>query len=302
MTNKTFTINSNKITFQDGQSVLEAACNNGIKIPTLCYHKDLSISGSCRLCLVEIEGYNKEETACSFQASENMIIKTETDNLVTKRRTILSLLLQNYRDANYGHYDDHANEFIQWLNYYKLELPEEFTHTTAHKIDSDSNPFIRVDLNKCILCSRCERACNEIQGRFVWSIIGRGRHARLSAGLHQDLLTARCESCGACAEYCPTGALSDKLFYPEIPVDKQVTTTCTYCGVGCNFDLQVKDNRIISVKSNHQAAVNGAHLCVKGRYGNDFIHHPDRLTRPKVRRYLLENRVRQMIESRGDWV
>lgn len=302
MSNRTCIINGITTPFQHGQSVLEVAHNNGIEIPTLCYHKHLSVSGNCRLCIVEVKGDNKEETACTLQATDGLVISTETDNLITKRKAILNLLLMNYRDVNYGRYDDHANEFMHWIRHYNIKLPKDFNQATKYRIDSDPNPFIRVDLNQCILCSRCERACNEIQGRFVWSLNGRGAQTELSAGVNEDLLQARCESCGACAEYCPTGALTDKLSEPSVSVDKQVTTTCTYCGVGCNFDLQVKNDRVVGVKSNHQAVVNGAHLCVKGRYGYDFIHHQDRLTRPKVRRYLLENRKRQAHENRGDWV
>jgi formate dehydrogenase major subunit/formate dehydrogenase alpha subunit len=145
-----------------------------------------------------------------------------------------------------------------------------------------------VDLNKCIVCTRCVRACAEVQGRLVWSVGYRGDDAKIVAGVDGMMLDARCESCGACAAYCPTGALDDKMSIGLGAPDRLVTTTCTYCGVGCQFDLNVKDNRIVRVTSNPNAPVNGMALCVKGRYGFDFVHHPDRLKKPRVRRYLLE--------------
>jgi formate dehydrogenase major subunit/formate dehydrogenase alpha subunit len=168
-------------------------------------------------------------------------------------------------------------------------------------VDGDPNPFVWVDFNKCILCTRCVRACAEVQGRFVWGVARRGAEARIVAGAEATMLEARCESCGACAAYCPTGALADKMSIGAGPPDRKVTTTCAYCGVGCQFDLNVKDNRIVRVTSSPDAPVNGMALCVKGRYGYDFVHHPDRLTKPLVRRYLLDDGRRPAGGSRGEW-
>jgi formate dehydrogenase major subunit/formate dehydrogenase alpha subunit len=169
-----------------------------------------------------------------------------------------------------------------------------------YPVNADPNPFVWVDMNKCILCTRCIRACAEVQGRFVWSLAERGFNAQVVAGADTDMLDARCESCGACVAYCPTGALNNKMSLDKGLPDKLVTTTCTYCGVGCQFDLNVKDDKVIRVTSHHDAPVNGMHLCVKGRYGYDFVHHEERLTQPMVRRYLLENTPKP--HGRGDWV
>jgi predicted molibdopterin-dependent oxidoreductase YjgC len=155
-------------------------------------------------------------------------------------------------------------------------------------------------MNKCILCTRCVRACAEVQGRFVWSQAERGFNTHIVAGAGTDMLDARCESCGACVAYCPTGALDNKMSIEAGVPDRVVTTTCTYCGVGCQLDLNIKDDHIIRVTSNPNAPVNGMHLCVKGRYGYDFVHHPDRLTKPKVRKYLLDGTPRP--KDRGEWV
>jgi formate dehydrogenase major subunit/formate dehydrogenase alpha subunit len=145
-------------------------------------------------------------------------------------------------------------------------------------------------------------ACEEIQVRNVWGIAYRGFEEKIVAGAGTTMLDARCESCGQCSAYCPTGALSDKMSYGlgRAHQVKKVTTTCTYCGVGCQFDLNIKDGQIIGVTSNPDAPVNGMALCVKGRYGYDFVHHPDRLTRPRVRKYLLEGSRRP--KNRGEWV
>jgi formate dehydrogenase major subunit/formate dehydrogenase alpha subunit len=225
--------------------------------------------------------------------------------VINARKTVLELLLQNYVDAGYAAGDQAETEFMHWVQVYGAKLPENFTPKPRYGVNSDDNPFVWVDMNKCILCTRCVRACAEVQGRFVWGVGYRGNDARIIAGADTSMLEARCESCGACVAYCPTGALDNKMSVGAGMPDKLVTTTCTYCGVGCQFNLNIKDNRIIRVTSNPKAPVNGMHLCVKGRYGYDFVHHPDRLTRPQVRRYLLEGSskpAKRQGERLWDWV
>jgi predicted molibdopterin-dependent oxidoreductase YjgC len=146
-------------------------------------------------------------------------------------------------------------------------------------------------------------ACAEVQGRFVWGVAGRGADARIVAGTDRTMLEAGCESCGACAAYCPTGALDDKMSVGRGKADNLVPTVCSYCGVGCGIILHVKDNRIIRVSGNPDSPVNGLHLCVKGRYGYDYVHHGDRLVRPLVRRYLLEGIPKRQAQSQArQWV
>ncbi len=302
------TINDQLVEANEGQTVLEVARANGITIPTLCYHKDLSPVGSCRLCLVEVEGARVPQAACGLAVREGLIVHTETPALRRDRRTILELLLANYQDAGYA--EGGGSEFMYWVKYYNAHSPQDFRslRNFGSLPNSDPNPFVWVDMNKCILCTRCVRACAEVQGRFVWRTSQRGPNTQIVAGLDTVMLEARCESCGACVAYCPTGALDNKMSVGAGRPDKVVTTTCTYCGVGCQLDLNVKDNKIIRVTSNPKAPVNGMHLCVKGRYGYDFVHHPDRLTKPLVREYLLENPKSQIPKSqystrdRGEWV
>jgi formate dehydrogenase major subunit/formate dehydrogenase alpha subunit len=302
------TINNTTIEVPPGTTVLEAAKMAGITIPTLCHHPDLTPYGGCRLCMVEVAGMRLPQASCTLPVNEGMAVQTETPALIESRRTVLELLLSNYSDAGYTAVETASpnggeTEFTHWVNYYHAQPPDEVTPAARYPVNSDPNPFVWVDLNKCILCSRCVRACAEVQGRFVWGLAERGFDTRIVAGVDTTMLDARCESCGACVAYCPTGALDNKMSIGLGRPDKLVTTTCTYCGVGCQFDLNVKNGRIIRVTSNPKAPVNGMRLCVKGRYGYDFVHHPDRLTKPKVRRYLLEGAgVRDKASGRGEWV
>ncbi len=295
-------INDTAIQALEGQTVLEAARSNGIVIPTLCHHKDLSPVGSCRLCVVEMENRPGQVTACNLLAAEGMIVYTETQSLIKSRKAILSLLLQNYHDSGYGANDKCATEFEYWIRHYDVHPPKDIIPASRFQVNGDPNPVVWVDFNKCILCTRCVRACAEIQGRFVWGVAGRGSETRIVAGADTSMLEARCESCGACAAYCPTGALDHKLSIHQGEPDRKVTTTCPYCGVGCQFDLHVTAGKVVKVDSNPGAPVNGMHLCVKGRYGYDFIHHKDRLKAPQVRRYLLEGKEKSHEGSLWDWV
>jgi len=301
----TLTINGTRVEASDGQTVLEAGESIGVTIPTLCHHKDLSPVGSCRLCVVEVEGAEQPAAACTMPATEGLVVRTESAELTAMRRFVLEMLLDNYHDVGYASPDRPDNELMHWVRHYGLPLPDPSQSRTAprYAVGSDPNPFVWVDLNKCILCTRCIRACDEIQGRFVWSVGYRGHDAKIIAGTDTTMLEGRCESCGACAAYCPTGALDDRMSLDVGVADRLVTTTCPYCGVGCQFDLNVKAGQIVRVTSNPAAPVNGMSLCVKGRYGYGFVHHDDRVTTPRVRRYVLESRPKLAdLASRGPWV
>jgi predicted molibdopterin-dependent oxidoreductase YjgC len=220
-----------------------------------------------------------------------MVVDTESEDARATRKFVLEMLLS-----------DHPNDCmvcevngdceLQNLVYdYKITWPEHNGARHSYEIAPDPNPFILIDRNKCILCSRCIRACSEIQNRDVWNFAFRGFKTKLVAGADQFLLDARCESCGQCVAYCPVGALYDKMSLGLARVNQvtKVRTTCSYCGVGCNFDLNVRDGKVVRVTSAQDAPVNSMALCVKGRYGYDYVGHPDRLTRPLVRRELLED-------------
>lgn len=295
----TITINGRQVEVDEGTMVLRAAEQIGLTIPTLCDHPDLQPYGGCRLCVVEVKGYHYPMASCTLPASSGMEIQTESRQLTKARKAILEMILSTYYDSGYKE-TKAENELLYWARHYRLKIKAKQATKPRYSVNSDPNPFLWVDMNKCILCTRCIRACAEIQGRFVWSLAERGFDTRVVAGADTDLLSARCESCGACVAYCPTGALDNKMSMGLGKPDRLVTTTCTYCGVGCQLDLNVKRNKIIRVTSNPSAPVNGMHLCVKGRYGYDFIHHPDRLQKPMLRQYLLEGRPKS--DGRGEWV
>ncbi len=283
-------INGKAIQAESGKTILQVAREHGVRIPTLCYHKDLSPTGNCRMCVVEVKGGRFLQAACVTPIWEGMEIETDSEKARKDRKLTLELMLANHPQDCLT--CDVAGECeLQDLAYeYQVQVPAWGAKGTRYPVDSDPNPFIRVDMNKCILCRRCVLACEEIQGRQVWGVAKRGFSEVIVAGAGTTMLEARCESCGQCVAYCPTGALSNKMNYGMARAHqvKKVTTTCAYCGVGCQFDLLVKDDKVIGVSSNPNAPVNGMALCVKGRYAYDYIHHPDRLTKPKVRKYLLD--------------
>ncbi len=320
-----FKLNGKTAVAQKGQTILQAAAENGVKIPTLCYHKDLNPTGSCRICVVDVKDSRFMQAACTTQVWEGMEIETHNETALLSRKNTLEMMLANHPQDCITCEANGACE-LQDLSYeYKVEVPSWGSKGTRYPVNSDPNPFIRVDMNRCILCGRCVQACAEIQVRDVWGFAERGFDKVVVAGADVPMLEAGCESCGQCVAYCPTGALENKLNYGIARAKdvEKVTTTCTYCGVGCQFDFLVKTDavsersvaqsksgsngsrpsttgsstvafrsgtkRIVGVESNPDAPVNGMALCVKGRYGWDFIHHEERLTKPLVRRYLLEN-------------
>ncbi|HUI87843.1 MAG TPA: molybdopterin-dependent oxidoreductase [Anaerolineales bacterium] len=302
------TINGQTLEVPENTTVLKAAEQAGIVIPTLCHHKDLTPYGGCRLCSVDIQGMRLPATACTMLVSPGMVVQTESPALTQYRRTVLELLLARFYDAGYTHDGSDQPEldtqFAHWVRYYGIDMKSAMAQEPFRQIDSDPNPFIWVDKNKCIMCTRCVRACAEVQGRFVWTQAYRGYDLRIVAGSDTTMLQARCESCGACVAHCPTGALDNKMSLKLGMPDRSVLTICPYCGVGCQLNLNVKDDvpggRVLSVSSRQEAAVNGDHLCVKGRYGYEFIHSPNRLKQPRVRKYLLDGSARP--ENRGPWV
>ncbi|NOZ50706.1 MAG: 2Fe-2S iron-sulfur cluster binding domain-containing protein [Chloroflexi bacterium] len=297
------TINDKAITVPEGATILEAAGANGIHIPTLCHHPDLTNVGACRMCVVSVERARGVQTACTTPATEGMVVNTMSPAVVETRKFVLEMLLT-----------DHPNDCmtcevngdceLQDLVYdYGVKWPEHNGRRHQYEIDPDPNPFIFIDRNKCILCGRCIRTCDEIQNRSIWSFANRGFESKLVAGADQLMLDAGCESCGQCVAYCPVGALFDKMSLGKGRANQaeKVRTTCGYCGVGCNFDLNVRDGEIVRVTSAHDAPVNGMALCVKGRYGYDYVNHPDRLTRPMVRvKWLDAEKVAERVES-GQW-
>lgn len=279
------TIDGRQVTAREGQTVLEAATEAGIKIPTLCHHPALKPVGSCRLCLVEISRQRTLQPACTFPVMDGAEILTHSPKVEEARRFVLELLLSDH-PLDCMTCERTGSCELQDLAYeYGIQQTRFPGVQHDYPIDT-SNPFYLRDYNKCILCRRCVRACNEINGVEAIGVIQRGFSSKIGTAFDGTMQDSPCEFCGMCVEVCPTGALQPKLGIGQgraWELDK-VATTCPYCGVGCQYYLNVKDGRIVGVSSKWDAPANHGWTCVKGRYGWDFVHHPDRLTKPLIRR------------------
>lgn len=284
MSHVNLTINGQSVTVPAGSTILQAAERVNIFIPTLCHDPALSKPGSCRLCVVEIEGWNKLTVSCATAAKEGMVVHTETPAVVEARQTILELLLANHpKDcltcgkAGDCRLQDYA---------YRYGVREAGFSGEAHTypIEND-NPFIIRDMNKCILCGNCVRMCAEVQGQNVLDFTHRGVQTKITTALDLPLSQSECVFCGNCVAVCPVGALQEKGLRSRARTweVRKVKTICPYCGTGCSLELNVKDNQVVGVTS-CDGEVNGQALCVKGRFGYGFIHHPDRLTKPLIKR------------------
>ncbi len=280
----TLTMNGREITVNDGISILEAARENGIDIPTLCYDKELSPFGGCRLCVVEVEGSNKLVASCSAKVREGMVVNTESERVVKTRREILDLLYSNHpQDCLTCEKSGECG--LQDLCYrYGIKEGSYKGEVKKYAIDS-LNPVMERDQSKCILCGKCVRVCKEIQVTSAIDFTGRGFKSKITTGFDNPIDYKNCRLCGQCITACPTGALVNKQLKGIRPWEvKKVRTTCPFCGTGCNFDLNVKDGKVVGVTPNPDSPVNGKSLCVKGRYHIDFINSPDRLTKPLIKK------------------
>lgn len=297
------TINGQQVSAPEDSTILEAARLAGIRIPTLCHHPDLSNVGACRMCVVSVEKARGVQTACTTPVFEGMVVDTESQAARETRRFVLEMLLSDHPNECMTCEVNGACELQDLVYEYDVPWPAGPGVRHAYPINPDPGPFIFIDRNKCILCTRCVRACAEIQNRDVWNIANRGFKSKVVAGNDQVLADARCESCGQCVAYCPTGALFDKMSVGAGRAGQitKVRTTCGYCGVGCNFDLNVRNGKVVRVTSAPDAPVNGMALCVKGRYGYDYVKHPDRLTRPLVRERWLDPEQLSARKASGEW-
>jgi predicted molibdopterin-dependent oxidoreductase YjgC len=294
-------IDGKNVQVEPGTTILGAAQQAGVDIPILCHHPALPPEGACRICVVEIEGQRSLQTACTFPAAEGQVVRTRSPKVIEARRFVLEMLLSDH-PFDCMTCDATGDCLLQDL-VYEYGVKTEIYPGQHHQYPIDcSNPFIQVDRNKCILCRRCVRACQFINGVEAIGVVYRGFKARIAFGADGGMQDSPCEFCGSCVTICPTAAL-----YPKMSLGKgrawqfqEVQTVCPYCGVGCQLLLQVKDNRIVKVNSAWDSPTNHGWTCVKGRFGYDFVHHSDRLTRPKVRKYLLEGTARE--SGRGEWV
>lgn len=281
--NVTLTIDGKTITVPADATVLEAARALGIRIPTLCHLADLSPDGSCRVCVVEVAGLRSLSTACTHPVSDGLVVRTDTDAVTEARRAVVELLLANHpADCLTCHANLRCELQTLAADLGVREIP--FPGEQRRYEPDDSNPFIIRDNEKCVLCSRCVRVCKEVQCCHVLDFTERGFASKVTPAFDAAMADSSCVFCGTCVSACPTGALTEKPMHGAGRPDKLVRTVCPFCGVGCSLDLNIKNGKITGVTSSPDAVVNGRLLCVKGRFGIDYVHSPDRLTAPLIKK------------------
>ena len=281
----TVTIDGQEVSANPGQTILEVAKGMGIYIPTLCHYQNTTNVGACRVCVVEVENARSLVASCCAPITPGMVVRTNTPAIRAAQKMIVELMWSS-GDHNCLTCEQNGQCELQNLIYWlQIDKPRFNIEPPGYHMD-DSNTMIHRDLNKCILCGRCIRACNEIQVNEVLDFAMRGSYAKVGPAFDADYIDSSCVFCGECLQVCPTGAITFKQAkFGGRPweLDK-VRTTCTYCGVGCQMDLYTKDNKIVKVMGNREyGAPNDGSLCVKGRFGMDFVSHPDRLKKPLIR-------------------
>jgi formate dehydrogenase alpha subunit len=277
-------INGIETTVEAGKTILEVAKGLGIHIPTLCHDERLEPYGGCRLCIVEVKGVPRPLPSCTTPVTDGMEVCTESESLTRIRRNIISLLLSNHPN-DCMRCEKTGDCTLQDLAYEYNVDGARFAGERWNLPIREDNPFITYEPNKCVLCGRCVRICNEVVMAGTIDFTGRGFTTMPDTAYGRPRSLENCEFCGQCVSTCPVGALTDR---PSRGKGrsyemKKVLTTCPYCGVGCNFYLNVKDGKIIKVTSAYDAPVNKGNLCIKGRYGYEFIQRADRIKTPLIR-------------------
>jgi NADP-reducing hydrogenase subunit HndD len=280
----TLSIDDREVAVPRDSTILTAARRAGVKIPTLCHLEELTPSSSCRICVVEVEGARSLVTACSHPVTPGMRVKTGTKRVWNARRLIMELILSDH-PADCMTCEKSGDCRLQDLAY-AMGLSGSRFQGDRHNYPVDlSNPFMVRDYNKCILCERCVRACAQIQEIDAIDYAHRGFNTKVAVPFDRGLKESDCVFCGQCVQVCPTGALTEKkaLGLARSWETQKVRTTCPYCGVGCQMWLHVKNRRITKVTAVRDAVPNKGRLCVKGRFGYDFIYSEERLKTPFLR-------------------
>jgi formate dehydrogenase major subunit len=281
----TLMVDGHLVTVPEGTSIMRASMEAGIKIPKLCATDMLDSFGSCRMCLVEIDGRNGPPASCTTPVAPGMKVHTISDKLRKLRRGVMELYISDHpldcltcsANGNCELQDTAGEVGLRDVRYgYEGE-----NHVDA-KTDG-SNPYFDFDASKCIVCSRCVRACEEVQGTFALTIQGRGFESKVAAGMDEPFLTSECVSCGACVQACPTATLMEKSVVELGQPEHSVITTCAYCGVGCSFKAEMRGDEVIRMVPWKDGRANHGHSCVKGRFAWGYAQHPDRILSPMIR-------------------
>jgi formate dehydrogenase major subunit len=281
----TLTIDGAEVTVPKGTSLMRAAMDAGVSVPKLCATDSLEPFGSCRLCLVEIDGRKGYPASCTTPAEAGMQVRTQSPKLQQLRKGVMELYIS-----------DHPLDCLTCAANGDCELQDMAGVTGLRNVrygfdganhlkdqKDESNPYFTYDPAKCIVCSRCVRACEETQGTFALTISGRGFESRVSAGQDDSFMQSDCVSCGACVQACPTATLQEKTVIELGQAEHSVTTTCAYCGVGCGFKAEMKGTQVVRMTPWKDGKANEGHSCVKGRFAWGYATHPDRITKPMIR-------------------
>ncbi|TXI44387.1 formate dehydrogenase subunit alpha [Methylophilus sp.] len=281
----TLNIDGVDVTVPDGTSIMHAAQLGGVTVPKLCATDSLEPFGSCRLCLVEIEGRRGYPASCTTPVAPGLKVKTQTPKLADVRRGVMELYISDHpldclTCAANG--DCELQDMAGAVGLREVRYGYDGENHLGQAKD-ESNPYFTFDPSKCIVCSRCVRACEETQGTFALTIQGRGFESKVSAG-NTDFLDSECVSCGACVQACPTATLMEKTVIEAGTPEHKVTTTCAYCGVGCSFDAEMKGEQVVRMTPSKEGGANHGHSCVKGRFAWGYATHADRITTPMIRK------------------
>ena len=281
----TLTIDGREISVAAGTSIMRAAALAGSDIPKLCATDSLAAFGSCRLCLVEIDGRAGTPASCTTPVAEGMAVRTQTETLKRLRNGVMELYISDHpldclTCAANG--DCELQDMAGAVGLREVRYGYEGENHLAETKD-ESNPYFTFDPAKCIVCSRCVRACDEVQGTFALTIAGRGFGSKVSPSQAQPFMDSECVSCGACVQACPTATLSEKSLIEIGQPERSVVTTCAYCGVGCTFEAQMRGEQVVRMVPYKDGKANQGHSCVKGRFAWGYATHRERILRPMIR-------------------
>src|SRR5262244_554990 len=272
-----FKLNGRAVVGRSDETIIETAKHYGFDIPHLCYKEGMRPDGNCRACVVEIKGERVLAPSCCRYPKDGMEVTTDSARAVASQKMVLELLLSDIPEKSYTL----NSELDHWAKHLKVGKPR---FEARHQPKADlSHPAMAVNLDACIQCTRCLRACREEQVNDVIGYAFRGAHSKIVFDLDDPMGASTCVACGECVQACPTGALAPAKDAYLAPVDKKVASVCPYCGVGCQLTYHVNDNKIVRVEGRDGLA-NHKRLCVKGRFGFDYAHHPHRLTKPLIRK------------------